>query len=65
MHSYYYYYYYYYFYYCRKPNAVMSELILPTWPMQWMLDLRTYGMKIHFSTTSDGYIDWDGGDGAV
>ena len=49
MHSYYYYYYYYYFYYCRKPNAVMSELILPTWPMQWMF----------------GYIDWDGGDGAV
>jgi hypothetical protein len=28
-------------------------------PMQWMLDLRTYGMKIHFNTTADGYIDWD------
>lgn len=29
-------------------------------PMEWMLDLRTYGMKIHFSGTAPGYIDWKG-----
>jgi superfamily II DNA helicase RecQ len=29
-------------------------------PMQWMLDLRTYGMKIFFSSTADGHIDWQG-----
>ena len=29
-------------------------------PMQWMLDLRTYGLKIHYNTTSAGYIDWIG-----
>jgi hypothetical protein len=29
-------------------------------PMQWMLDLRTYGMKIHFNTTADGHVDWQG-----
>ena len=29
-------------------------------PMQWILDLRTYGMKIYFNTTADGHIDWDG-----
>ena len=28
--------------------------------MQWMLDLRTYGMKIHYNTTTDGHIDWQG-----
>ena len=28
-------------------------------PMQWILDLRTYGMKIYFNTTADGHIDWD------
>ncbi len=27
-------------------------------PMQWMLDLRTYGLKIHYNTTSEGHIDW-------
>ncbi len=27
-------------------------------PMQWMMDLRTYGLKIHFNTTSEGHIDW-------
>jgi len=26
--------------------------------MQWMLDLRTYGLKIHYNTTSEGHIDW-------
>jgi hypothetical protein len=28
--------------------------------MQWMLALRTYGMKIHFNTTTQGHIDWHG-----
>ena len=25
-------------------------------PMQWILDLRAYGMKIAFSTTSEGHV---------
>ena len=25
-----------------------------------MLDLRTYGLKIHYNTTAEGYIDWVG-----
>ena len=29
-------------------------------PMQWMLDLRTYGLKIHYNTTAGGCIDWVG-----
>jgi superfamily II DNA helicase RecQ len=29
-------------------------------PMQWMLDLRTYGLSIHNSTTSPGNVDWMG-----
>lgn len=29
-------------------------------PMQWMLDLRTYGLKIHYNTTASGNIDWVG-----
>jgi hypothetical protein len=28
--------------------------------MRWMLDLRTYGMKIFSSSTADGHIDWQG-----
>jgi hypothetical protein len=28
-------------------------------PMQWMLDLRTYGLKIHYNTTSPGHVDWN------
>lgn len=28
-------------------------------PMQWMLDLRTYGLKIHCNTTSPGHVDWN------
>lgn len=28
--------------------------------MQWMLDLRTYGLKIHHNTTAEGSIDWVG-----
>jgi superfamily II DNA helicase RecQ len=31
-------------------------------PMQWMLDLRTYGMRIHFNTTATGHIGWHGHD---
>jgi len=31
-------------------------------PMQWMLDLRGYGMKIDFNTTSVGYVNWRDGD---
>ncbi|KAL8991690.1 MAG: hypothetical protein Q9169_007742, partial [Polycauliona sp. 2 TL-2023] len=29
-------------------------------PMQWMLDLRTYGLKIHYNTTAKGHVDWVG-----
>jgi hypothetical protein len=28
-------------------------------PMQWMLDLKTYGLKIHYNTTSPGHVDWN------
>lgn len=31
-------------------------------PMQWMLDLRTYGLKIHYNTTSPGHVGWKGRD---
>jgi hypothetical protein len=31
-------------------------------PMQWMLDLRTYGLKIHYNTTSLGHVQWMGQD---
>jgi hypothetical protein len=27
-------------------------------PMQWMLDLRTYGLKVHYETTSEGEVEW-------
>lgn len=29
-------------------------------PMQWMLDLRTYGLKVHYETTSEGEVEWIG-----
>ena len=29
-------------------------------PMEWMLDLRSYGMKIAFTTTQPGSVDWAG-----
>nr|GEZ17793.1 RecQ helicase L2 [Tanacetum cinerariifolium] len=29
-------------------------------PMQWMLDLRTYGLKIHYNTTTRGHVEWVG-----
>lgn len=25
-------------------------------PMQWILDQRTYGMKIHYNTTTKGHV---------
>jgi hypothetical protein len=28
--------------------------------MQWMLDLRTYGLKIQYNTTSRGHVEWMG-----
>jgi superfamily II DNA helicase RecQ len=31
-------------------------------PMQWILDLRAYGMKIAINTTSDGHVQWRDGD---
>jgi len=31
-------------------------------PMQWMLDLRTYGLKIHYNMTSRGHVEWKGYD---
>jgi len=31
-------------------------------PTQWMLDLRTYGLKIHYNTTSAGHVQWQNGD---
>ncbi|KKZ66220.1 hypothetical protein EMCG_08056 [[Emmonsia] crescens] len=31
-------------------------------PMQWMLDLRTYGLKVHYSNTTRGHVGWMGGD---
>jgi hypothetical protein len=29
-------------------------------PMQWMLNLQTYGLKIHYNTTSRGHVEWTG-----
>ncbi|KAK3613862.1 hypothetical protein LTR56_027628 [Elasticomyces elasticus] len=29
-------------------------------PMQWLLDLRTYGLKIHYNTTAPGSVRWSG-----
>jgi superfamily II DNA helicase RecQ len=31
-------------------------------PMQWMLDLRTYGLKIHYNSTTPGHVTWTGED---
>jgi superfamily II DNA or RNA helicase len=31
-------------------------------PMQWMLDLRTYGLRVHYNTTTPGHIAWMGPD---
>ena len=26
--------------------------------MQWMLDLQTYKLKIHYNITAEEFIDW-------
>jgi len=31
-------------------------------PMQWMLDLRTYGLRIHYNSTATGHVSWLGQD---
>ncbi|KAJ5162549.1 hypothetical protein N7492_007941 [Penicillium capsulatum] len=31
-------------------------------PVQWLLDLRTYGMKVFFNTPAEGHIGWKSGD---
>ena len=31
-------------------------------PAQWMLDLRTYGLKIHYNTTTVGHVNWKDGE---
>ncbi|KAJ5302427.1 hypothetical protein N7476_009226 [Penicillium atrosanguineum] len=31
-------------------------------PMQWMLDLRTYGLHVHYNSTTPGHIAWMGPD---
>jgi DEAD/DEAH box helicase len=30
-------------------------------PFQWAIDLRTYGMKIHFAEGNEGEVHWDNG----
>jgi hypothetical protein len=30
--------------------------------MQWMLDLRTYRLKIHYNSTARGHVEWVGQD---
>jgi hypothetical protein len=29
-------------------------------PMQWMLDLRTYRLKIYYNSTARGHVEWVG-----
>ncbi|OQE33242.1 hypothetical protein PENCOP_c068G05484, partial [Penicillium coprophilum] len=31
-------------------------------PIQWLLDLRSYGLKVHFNSSNPGYITWTGED---
>ena len=31
-------------------------------PIDWFLNLRTYGLKIHYNTTAAGYMMWKDGD---
>ncbi|CAG8282939.1 unnamed protein product [Penicillium salamii] len=31
-------------------------------PMQWILDLCTYGLKIHYNSTTPGHVGWMGQD---
>ena len=27
-------------------------------PIQWLLDLRTYGLKIYYNSTTTGHVGW-------
>ena len=27
-------------------------------PIDWLMDLRTYGLKIHYNTTAPGHVMW-------
>jgi hypothetical protein len=27
-------------------------------PLEYMLDIRSYGLKVYYSTTAEGYINW-------
>ena len=29
-------------------------------PMDWIFESRSYGLKIRYTTTASGVIDWDG-----
>jgi hypothetical protein len=55
----------------RKPRPLREWLRLLTdtfmvrgthSPIQWMLDLRTYGLRIHYSSTAAGHVSWLGQD---
>ncbi|KAJ5571339.1 hypothetical protein N7535_004999 [Penicillium sp. DV-2018c] len=44
-------------------RMVMSFMVRGTGsPMEWIMDLRRYGMKIHFNTPMPGHISWSHGD---
>lgn len=43
----------------RKFMMLMGEDGNPT-PMDWMLDTRTYGLHIRYSTPAEGTVSWDG-----
>src|SRR5271170_4324576 len=43
----------------RKFMTLVSEKGQPT-PMDWIYECRTYGMKIRYSTTADGVLEWEG-----
>jgi len=43
----------------RKFMTLVSEKGRPT-PMDWIYECRTYGMKIRYSTTAEGVIEWEG-----
>jgi superfamily II DNA helicase RecQ len=43
----------------RRFMTLVSESSKPT-PMDWIYESRTYGMKIRYSTTAEGVIEWVG-----
>jgi hypothetical protein len=48
---------------CLQSLGVMVDRFMvrgSNGPMQWMLDLRTYGLKIHFNTAREGTVRWEG-----